>query len=186
MRLLHGDRPRSPEANGGEAPPANGVAVVRRGGGEVVDPQPDAEDPSLARVLELRHHDPTAVVVVAPELTGEPQHEAGAEDAMNQRAPGPHVGLGRERPDLGGELQVAVGEHVAREAGRFDETGEVDPAVAGKLEGPIFLPGEDGRRLVVVSVLDNLLKGAATQAVQNLNLAFGLPEASGIPLFPKA
>ena len=40
---------------------------------------------------------------------------------------------------------------------------------------------EDGRRLVVVSVLDNLLKGAATQALQNLNRAFGLPETLGIP-----
>ena len=39
----------------------------------------------------------------------------------------------------------------------------------------------DGRRLVVVATLDNLLKGAATQALQNLNLAFGLPETAGIP-----
>lgn len=39
-----------------------------------------------------------------------------------------------------------------------------------------------GRRAVIVATLDNLLKGAATQALQNLNLAFGLPEFSGIPL----
>ena len=38
-----------------------------------------------------------------------------------------------------------------------------------------------GRRLVVVATLDNLLKGAATQALQNLNLALGLPELTGIP-----
>lgn len=44
-----------------------------------------------------------------------------------------------------------------------------------------FTLSEDGRRLVVVSTLDNLLKGAATQALQNLNLAFGLPETMGIP-----
>ena len=43
-----------------------------------------------------------------------------------------------------------------------------------------FTLSADGRRLVVVSVLDNLLKGAATQALQNLNLAFGLPELTGI------
>jgi N-acetyl-gamma-glutamyl-phosphate reductase len=41
---------------------------------------------------------------------------------------------------------------------------------------------EDGSRLVVVSTLDNLLKGAATQALQNLNLAFGHDEFEGIPL----
>lgn len=37
-----------------------------------------------------------------------------------------------------------------------------------------------GRRGVVISTLDNLLKGAASQAMQNLNLAFGLPETTGI------
>jgi N-acetyl-gamma-glutamyl-phosphate reductase common form len=40
----------------------------------------------------------------------------------------------------------------------------------------------DGRRMVVVATLDNLLKGAATQALQNLNLAFGWPETQGIPV----
>ena len=44
-----------------------------------------------------------------------------------------------------------------------------------------FTLSDDGRRLVVVSVLDNLLKGAATQAMQNLNLAFGFDERQGIP-----
>ena len=40
----------------------------------------------------------------------------------------------------------------------------------------------DGKRLVVVATEDNLLKGAATQALQNLNLAFGFDEFAGIPL----
>lgn len=43
-----------------------------------------------------------------------------------------------------------------------------------------FTLSADGRRLVVVATIDNLLKGAATQALQNLNLAFGLPELTGI------
>lgn len=45
-----------------------------------------------------------------------------------------------------------------------------------------FTVSADGHRLVVVATLDNLLKGAATQALQNLNLAFGYPEVEGIPL----
>jgi N-acetyl-gamma-glutamyl-phosphate reductase common form len=45
-----------------------------------------------------------------------------------------------------------------------------------------FALSGDSRRLVVVATLDNLLKGAATQALQNLNLALGLPELTGIPL----
>lgn len=37
-------------------------------------------------------------------------------------------------------------------------------------------------RVALVAVLDNLLKGAATQAVQNLNLAFGLDGLAGLDL----
>ncbi|KAK8843320.1 N-acetyl-gamma-glutamyl-phosphate reductase [Kwoniella newhampshirensis] len=39
-----------------------------------------------------------------------------------------------------------------------------------------------GKRVVVVGALDNLLKGAATQCMQNLNLALGYEELDGIPL----
>jgi N-acetyl-gamma-glutamyl-phosphate reductase len=35
--------------------------------------------------------------------------------------------------------------------------------------------------VVIVTTLDNLLKGAATQAMQNINLALGLDELTGIP-----
>ena len=38
----------------------------------------------------------------------------------------------------------------------------------------------DGKRLVLISCLDNLLKGAAGQAVQNMNLMFGWPEQEGL------
>ena len=43
-----------------------------------------------------------------------------------------------------------------------------------------FELGPDGRRLVLVSCLDNLLKGAAGQAVQNMNLMCGWNEAEGL------
>ncbi len=35
-------------------------------------------------------------------------------------------------------------------------------------------------RVIVFAAIDNLWKGAASQAVQNLNLMFGLPEDEGI------
>lgn len=59
-------------------------------------------------------------------------------------------------------------------------------AIAGRHDVEIggFTLSEDGRRLVVVATEDNLLKGAATQAIQNLNLAFGLPETEGIAIRP--
>lgn len=43
------------------------------------------------------------------------------------------------------------------------------------------------KRAVVLSVIDNLVKGAAGQAIQNMNVLFGLPETTGLqspPLFP--
>ena len=43
-----------------------------------------------------------------------------------------------------------------------------------------FHLADDGRRCVIVSCLDNLLKGAAGQAVQNLNLMCGWNEAEGL------
>jgi len=43
-----------------------------------------------------------------------------------------------------------------------------------------FQLAEDGRRAVIVSCLDNLLKGASSQAVQNLNVMHGWNEAEGL------
>ena len=42
-------------------------------------------------------------------------------------------------------------------------------------------------RAIIVSVLDNLVKGSAGQAIQNFNLMYGLDETAGLtqqPLFP--
>lgn len=43
-----------------------------------------------------------------------------------------------------------------------------------------------GEYLMVVSIIDNLLKGASGQAVQNMNLMFGLDQKSGLKLKPVA
>jgi N-acetyl-gamma-glutamyl-phosphate reductase len=49
----------------------------------------------------------------------------------------------------------------------------------GVLIGGVTI-SEDGLGLIVVAAEDNLLKGAGVQAVQNMNLALGLPETEGI------
>ncbi len=56
-----------------------------------------------------------------------------------------------------------------------DAAGRHDAAIGG------FTIDAAHARAVVVATLDNLLKGAATQAVQNLNLALGTDELAGIP-----
>ncbi len=43
-----------------------------------------------------------------------------------------------------------------------------------------FCLAEDGRRLVLISCIDNLLKGAAGQAAQNMNLMYGWSEEEGL------
>ena len=50
----------------------------------------------------------------------------------------------------------------------------------GVIIGGFTVSQVDPRRIALVCVLDNLLKGAATQAVQNMNLAFGLPPETGL------
>lgn len=48
-------------------------------------------------------------------------------------------------------------------------------------------PALNPNKIIIISVIDNLCKGAAGQAVQNMNIAFGLDERSGLsfsPLFP--
>jgi N-acetyl-gamma-glutamyl-phosphate reductase len=43
---------------------------------------------------------------------------------------------------------------------------------------------ERTRRLIIVSVIDNLVKGASGQAVQNMNIMFGFPETAGLDQVP--
>lgn len=45
-----------------------------------------------------------------------------------------------------------------------------------------FKVHSSGKRCVMVGTIDNLLKGAATQAIQNINLALGFDEYAGIPI----
>ena len=42
----------------------------------------------------------------------------------------------------------------------------------------------EARRVIVLSVIDNLTKGAAGQAVQNFNLMMGFPETMGLDVIP--
>ncbi|MEZ4448758.1 MAG: N-acetyl-gamma-glutamyl-phosphate reductase [Nannocystaceae bacterium] len=60
--------------------------------------------------------------------------------------------------------------------------GEIPEVARAAGEHRVWIGGFacDGDHAVVVVTLDNLLKGAATQALQNLNLALGLGELEGI------
>jgi N-acetyl-gamma-glutamyl-phosphate reductase len=42
----------------------------------------------------------------------------------------------------------------------------------------------DAGYLTLVVVQDNLVKGAAGQAIQNMNIMFGLPEVTGLQVVP--
>ena len=41
---------------------------------------------------------------------------------------------------------------------------------------------KEGERILITSIIDNLIKGAAGQAIQNMNLMFGLDEDLGLNL----
>jgi N-acetyl-gamma-glutamyl-phosphate reductase len=70
-------------------------------------------------------------------------------------------------------------------AGSHPDTRSVRAANMCRLA--VHRPPEGAQRtdtLVVLSVIDNLVKGASGQAVQNMNLMFGLPETSGLMQVP--
>ena len=50
----------------------------------------------------------------------------------------------------------------------------------------LIYPAIDPRtgRLIVISCLDNLVKGAAGQAIQNMNIMSGFPETAGLEALP--
>lgn len=63
--------------------------------------------------------------------------------------------------------------------GRYPETRSVRGSNLCRIA---VVPAPDSDRVVVLSVIDNLVKGAAGQAVQNFNLMFGLAETAGLEL----
>jgi len=70
-------------------------------------------------------------------------------------------------------------------AGSLPDTRSVRAANVCRIA--VHRPSESADRsdtLVVLSVIDNLVKGAAGQAVQNMNLMFGLPETTGLQHVP--
>ncbi|KAJ1798360.1 hypothetical protein LPJ59_002549 [Coemansia sp. RSA 2399] len=82
--------------------------------------------------------------------------------------------------------------HVTQDAPLVKDNAEKHYAVVGGFAvPPASDPGSGAsgsvalaeRRAVVNVTLDNLLKGAATQAIQNMNIALGLDEYMGIPVF---
>ncbi len=88
-------------------------------------------------------------------------------------------GVGRDRLEgayaaaYGAEPLVAMTEQPPEIR---DVTGTARALVGG------LTVSADGRHVAVVSVLDNLLKGAASQALQNVNLALGLDELTGLAI----
>jgi N-acetyl-gamma-glutamyl-phosphate reductase len=66
-------------------------------------------------------------------------------------------------------------------AGRHPDTRSVRASNTCRIA--VHRPG-NGDTLVVLSVLDNLVKGASGQAVQNMNIMFGLDESAGLTQLP--
>jgi N-acetyl-gamma-glutamyl-phosphate reductase len=63
------------------------------------------------------------------------------------------------------------------------------PPATGHVSGSnlvrVFVTADERTgRVLAIGVLDNLVKGAAGQAVQAFNLVFGLPETAGLEQLP--
>ena len=101
---------------------------------------------------------------------------------------GIHATLYARVSDRGVDLQKLYEQRYAHEpfvdvlpAGSHPDTRSVRAANTCRLA--VHRP-QGGDTVVVLSVIDNLVKGAAGQAVQNMNLMFDLPEANGLTQVP--
>ena len=135
----------------------------------------------------------------APEIEQEISAAAGGQVFVNFT---PHL-----VPMSRGELVTAyvrlMGKHTAADLSaalseRYANARFVKLAPAGTVPSTQFVRGSNycllgvyadriSGRAIVISVIDNLVKGSAGQAIQNFNLMFGFPEAAGLeqlPLFP--
>lgn len=68
-----------------------------------------------------------------------------------------------------------------REAGSHPKTKEVYGS--NYCDIAVHVEERTGR-VIILSVIDNLVKGAAGQAIQNANLMLGIPEETGLPMVP--
>ncbi|MBK7643404.1 MAG: N-acetyl-gamma-glutamyl-phosphate reductase [Planctomycetes bacterium] len=118
---------------------------------------------------EIRLHAGTEKLVFVPHLL--PVFRGILSTIYLAPAPGVKAQTLRDclRERYAGERFVRVFERGLPELRGVQNTNECHVAV-----------GECGDRMVLVSVIDNLLKGASGQALQNMNLALGLEEAAGL------
>ena len=85
-------------------------------------------------------------------------------------------------PLTGEEVLALYRDYYADAAFTFVSDRPVDLKQVVNTNKCIVAPEVHDGTLVVTSVIDNLLKGASGQAVQNMNLIFGLPEKTGLKL----
>ena len=90
------------------------------------------------------------------------------------------------KPGVTTDVQALLEQHYAEEPcvtvlplGSFPDTG----TILGSNQCLLAVHEQDSR-LVLFSAIDNLTKGAAGQAVQNMNIMLGLPETSGLDNMP--
>lgn len=97
---------------------------------------------------------------------------------------GIHATLYASLTDLSADLQQIFEQYYENEpfvdvmpAGEHPQTRSVKGSNMCRMA--VFRP-QDGDRVVILSVIDNLTKGAAGQAVQNMNIMFGFSEVAGL------
>jgi N-acetyl-gamma-glutamyl-phosphate reductase len=87
--------------------------------------------------------------------------------------------------DFEGNLEDAVGMYKAfykNAAFTFITDNNVDLKQVINTNKCLLHLEKHGNKLLIISVIDNLIKGASGQAVQNMNIMFGLEESSGLKL----
>ncbi|HEV2272977.1 MAG TPA: N-acetyl-gamma-glutamyl-phosphate reductase [Acidobacteriaceae bacterium] len=115
----------------------------------------------------------------------EKKHAAEVESLFREfYAQSPMVRIFGSKTAAGGSKASAEGSKTAAQSKGGGHGSEILPQIQHSVRTNYcdigFRLAKDGRRCIVVSCLDNLLKGAAGQAVENMNLMYGWDEAEGL------
>lgn len=143
------------------------------------------ERSSVVRAYEEYHHRHEAEVIQETGIQGE--FSVHSVDMVRGLLATIHIEMETEKPDLYKKFQEYSNEHFIRfvkEKGGIQRNPDPKYILGSNFVDVGFAHDERNDRVVVFSALDNLIKGGAGQAVQNMNIMYGFDEITGLKKFP--
>ncbi len=144
-----------------------------------------SERSSVVRAYKEYHHRHEAEVIQETGIKG--QFSVHSVDMVRGLLATIHMNLETSKADLYKKFHEYSDEHFIRfvkERGGLQRNPDPKFVLGSNMVDVGFSYDEENDRVIVFSALDNLIKGASGQAVQNMNIMFGFNEKTGLEQLP--